>query len=255
MFGRLIFLTFPFARHTPKLIAVDEHLEKLLILQERDMRRLQIESQMAQIPAESASLQQDIENEQEALENERKAILHLEVRRKELDDSVQAAESKINQYKNQQLQVKKNEEYQALTHEIERAADKISELEESEIGLMLEIDEQQAAFAERKSASAKKIQLLQSRIAELKQHSSRLENDIDRVRAEVAAARSEVDPAYLHAYEHAQGRAKRAPFVVPLVDTKCSGCHLKVPNEIESDVRRAKQPVHCNSCGRVLYWP
>ncbi len=219
------------------------------------MRRLQIEAQLAQLPAEIASLQRDIEQEQATLEQERQALLQLEVRRKELDTSVQGTEAKVNQYKNQQLQVKKNEEYQALNHEIERAGQKIAELEEAEIALMLEIDEKQAAFTAAKTASVERVQLLQSRIGELEQHITQLDRDIGDVRQTAKAAAVEVDPAYLHAYEHAQGRVKRAPFVVPLLEGKCSGCHIKVHNETESDARKAREPVHCSSCGRVIYWP
>ena len=53
---------------------------------------------------------------------------------------MKAKEADIERFKNQQLEVKKNEEYRALNLQIEQAESDISAFEEKEIELMYAID-------------------------------------------------------------------------------------------------------------------
>ena len=114
-------------------------LEKLLILQDRDAKRLGVEAQLKAIPGEISLVEQKIATEKAAIDTARNEMRHLESDKKLLETEIGSAEDKLAKYRTQQLSVKKNDEYQALTHEIATMEGKVGELEEKELGIMYSI--------------------------------------------------------------------------------------------------------------------
>ena len=125
---------------------VDPQIEKLLIVQHRDSELLKIQQDLARLPTEQKAVEAAIGKEQAGIEATRQSLLEKELKRKEMDTELKSKESALIRFRTQQSEVKKNEEYQALTHEIERTEAEISQLEEREIELMLEIDSLKEQF-------------------------------------------------------------------------------------------------------------
>jgi len=234
--------------------SVDPEIEQLLILQDRDTRLFNIEHSLKSIPLEREKYQKKIAAEEEALAAAHRQLQELEVRRKDLDNDVKSAEEQVVKYKNQQLQVKKNDEYQALTHEIEITENKIGELEEAEIGLMLEIDESTKTFNAEKAEREERIQLFRDELETLDDREKTLKGEIDQAKANVAEAEKQCKRQYLEAYARVKRRRPKPPYVSPIEEHKCGGCHLKVSSDTESATRHKDAPVQCENCGRVVYW-
>jgi predicted nucleic acid-binding Zn-ribbon protein len=233
---------------------VDSNIEKLLILQDRDARRLEIENQLAAIPGEILGVEKRIAAEKEKLDSAKSRIRSLEVSRKDLDNQIASAEDQVSRYKNQQLQVKKNEEYQALTHEIELTGAKIGKLEEQGIEVLIALDEERQKVAEIEKDFAQVIGQLEEKIANLKQRMVNCGQELEERRAEVEVARTKVeDPAYLMAYDRAL-RVVRFPVVVAVVDRTCQGCHLRVSGDVDAEARETGKITTCDSCGRIVYY-
>ena len=57
----------------------------------------------------------------------------------------------------------------------------------------------------------------------------------------------------LRSYHYVKKQVKRLPIVVPVVEHKCTGCHIKLPTDLEMETRIAKEITSCNNCGRLLY--
>ena len=115
-------------------------IEKLLIVQNKDLILQKLVTEIQRIPQERALLENLIQKEEEAIELAKADLNAKEVEKNDLDVQVKAKESDIQRFKNQQLEVKKNEEYRALTLQIEQAESDISKFEEREIELMYAID-------------------------------------------------------------------------------------------------------------------
>ena len=122
-------------------------LEKLLILQDRDQQRLSLEAQLKTVPGDVVRVQQKISTEKAAIDSARTEMRELEMQKKLLETEIGSAETKLAKYSTQQLQVRKNEEYQALGHEIESTKTVIEGMEEKELGIMFQIDEAKQRFA------------------------------------------------------------------------------------------------------------
>ena len=122
-------------------------LEKLLILQDRDQQRLSLEAQLKTVPGDVVRVQQKISTEKAAIDSARTEMRELEMQKKLLETEIGSAETKLAKYRTQQLQVRKNEEYQVLGHEIESTKTVIEWMEEKELGIMFQIDEAKQRFA------------------------------------------------------------------------------------------------------------
>lgn len=231
----------------------DPKIESLLILQDRDQRQMDLEAQLAAVPGDISDLEAKIASEKNQLESAKARLRELEVARKDLDNQVASAEQQIVRYKNQQLQVKKNEEYQALTHEIETTQAKIGELEEKGIQVLLDLDEEKKRVAEIEKNFGNIIRGFEDRIGSLRDRDKSCRGELADAKAAVEEARGQVDGRALSVYDR-QRKAVRFPLVAPVFERTCQGCHLKISGEVDSNLRDPSKITTCDSCGRILYF-
>src|SRR5271156_5576765 len=123
-------------------------LEKLLVLQDRDMRRLGLEAQLKAMPGEVGLEERKIAEAKTAIEAAKNEVKDLEVKKKALENEIGSAEQKLGKYRNQQLAVRKNDEFQALGHEIDTTVAQIGDLEGRELEIMYAIDDARKRFVE-----------------------------------------------------------------------------------------------------------
>ena len=230
-------------------------LEKLLILQDRDGRRIALETQLRAVPNDVALVENKIAAEKTAIEEARMELRQLETDKKLLETEIGSAEEKLGKYRTQQSAVKKNDEYQALGHEIETTEAQVSQMEEKELEIMYAIDEAKNRFEVAEKVLQENIVGHEAKIAALAERKTNLESELTTVQAEVSEAREPVEERALGLYDRI---AKLyMPVCVPLKGGKCGGCHLKVSSEVES-ASRGKSPDNelatCDQCSRLVYW-
>jgi predicted nucleic acid-binding Zn-ribbon protein len=234
---------------------MDPALSGALNLQEADVRRQNLETQLTQVPAEFAALERRIAEEKAALDARRKSFQELEVQRKDIDNRLKSAEAQVSKYKTHQIEVRKNDEYQALTHQIAAAEAEVGALETAELEQMMKIDEARESLTAAEAECKRRVADLEGEIAHVKQREAQCRGDLAAQTGAVEAAAAVVPAPWKRAYDTAKARAKRAPFVVPIEDHRCGGCHLRVSNEVAEAARHGGKPVMCDNCGRVVYWP
>ena len=230
-------------------------LELLLILQDRDIKRLGLERQMKAVPLDIARVEASITSEKGAIDSARAELKELESAKKLIETEIGSAEAQLGKYRTQQLAVRKNDEYQALGHEIETMHKRIGELEGRELEIMYSIDEAKKKFAAAEKVMKQNIAGYEARIRELNERSVNLAEALKAAQADVAAAREPVDGPAIHAYDRMAARGM--PVIVPVHDGKCGGCHLKVSSEVESAARGKGPPGEipiCDQCSRIVYW-
>ena len=217
------------------------------------MRRVTLEGQLKSVPSEIAAVRSKIEEEKAAADSAKLEWKNLETRRKSLETEVNSGEERVAKFRSQQLLVKKNDEYQALGHEIEHALAAVEKLEEEEIGIMLELDSAKEKIAAAEAVARGNIAGHESRIAQLQERERNLGAELVEQKKQVEAAQADVEPAALSAYTRLV-KSAGLPVCVPLRDHKCGGCHLKVSSGVESETRSGNKLAYCDNCGRILYW-
>lgn len=232
-------------------------IQTLLILQDRDQKRLGVEAQLKAVPGDIARVEQKIAAEKAAIEVAKAELRDLEGKKKAIEIDIGSAEERLGRYRTQQLSVRKNDEYQALGHEIATTQGQIGELEGKELEIMYSIDEAKKKFAAAEAELKANISGHETRVKTLRERESSLSAELKAAQAEVATARGPVGDLRLRIYDRIA--ARNMPVVVAIHAGKCGGCHLKVSSEVESAARGkgadpAAQLPTCDQCGRIVYW-
>jgi predicted nucleic acid-binding Zn-ribbon protein len=230
-------------------------IELLLILQDRDTKRHGIEAQLKAVPREIAAVEQRIAAEKAAIDAAKGELRELESKKKLLETEIGSAETQLGKYRTQQLSVKKNDEYQALGHEIENVQKQIDELEIRELEAMYAIDGARKRFSAAEATLKQNIVGHEARIRTLGERDATFSVELKAAQADAAAARAPVPEPALEAYDRAAGRGM--PAVVAIRGGKCGGCHLKVSSEVESAARGKSTDTEfalCDQCGKMVYW-
>jgi predicted nucleic acid-binding Zn-ribbon protein len=232
-----------------------EILEKLLLLQERDQKLQAFLHEINGVPGEKAALQRELDAAQRTLENDKSRATQIEVERKRLEVEADGKRAQIAKYQTQQLETRKNEEYSALKHEIERAQSDITTIEDRELELMQEFEDLKPVIAAadqkynaEKSRVAALVKTADEKVGVLQGRADELKVEREAVAAEVKAADEDLFDLYEKLFLSKMGRA-----VVPLEGNHCSGCHMTVTPATLRDAKVGSRVVSCEQCGRIVY--
>jgi len=232
---------------------VDLKIKDLLNLQEYDIERLKVESQLRALPEDMRLVKTRIDEVKILEQKNRDELRQVELRRNDLDRQLNEAEERVRKFKTQQITVKKNEEYEALTKTIEREELLVNQLADDQLELLVAIDELRKKAELASKDFKEQIHNYELQLDFLKKQELECKSNLEKLQHAVAQAEKEVDPVYLKKYHQVLRQVKRGPYVVPLEGNRCHGCHLTVSNGIISLVRQGGQPCQCDSCSRILY--
>jgi predicted nucleic acid-binding Zn-ribbon protein len=233
----------------------DDALKNLLVLQDRDRRMRDLQRQLEALPRERTALEARIQERGTALQQHRLEAQRIETQRKELDLEVQSHKQQIAKYRQQQLQTRKNDEYAALGHEIERAEKRIVAIEDRELELMEKFDAAQKAVASEAAQVSEFEKAVRAQIGDVERKLQAVQSQIAETEAERDAARAAVPPDILKRYQRILDHRGDAALVPLVHGTTCGGCHMKVTSQTALDAKAARGLVACENCGRLLYDP
>lgn len=228
-------------------------IEKLLILQDRDQKLDALALELDTISPLRQELERRTQAALTALETAKHRVKHLESERKKLELEAEAKRELIEKYSVQQYQTKKNDEYRALTHEIDMCRQAIVGIENRELDLMEqgETAQRESDTASRNAESARSE--TQRRLADL----ANRERELRERQTELVGSRDTLAAAVgddlLPRYERLR-KVKGSRVVVGVDHGACGGCHMKLPAQVILACRANQQVVHCINCGRILYY-
>lgn len=227
-------------------------LEALLILQNRQQALATARAKLDRLPKERAALEAQIAADAAQLEAHREAARKIESDRKQLELEVESKEAAIARYKQQQLETRKNEEYQALTHEIDNTTKQITALEDRELELMEAYEQAQAAIAQEEEAFKAVEVRNNEKLATFEDKKAKLEQRATEAAAELKAAQGHIDEADRSLFERLFER-RGGTAIVPIQHGNCTGCHMKVTSQTEITAHSEDKLAICENCGRILY--
>jgi len=116
-------------------------IEKLLLLQDRDQRIRTLKNELKNTPLERKDLETRLAATTSGAENAKAKMRELEVEKKRLEVEAQGKRDQINRFKTQQMQTRKNEEFQALGNEIIHFEREVGKIEDRELEVMESIEQ------------------------------------------------------------------------------------------------------------------
>src|SRR5581483_10929751 len=227
-------------------------IENLLKLQDADKEIRRLQDEVAELPRRVAAIEQKLAGTKAQLDKAQTAIKADEASRRKYEANITELRGKISKYRDQSLDVKTNEQYKALLHEIQFAEKEIAANEDKILELMVNAD-----------ARDKEVKIAQ---AELKEETAEIEKEKEQARKRTAEdekllaewrgkrdqLRSGVAENLLRHYERVS--KFRGSGIAEVRDHKCMGCQVMLRPQTYNEVRSGKEVVSCDSCQRILYF-
>lgn len=227
-------------------------MKNLLPLQELDLKIEACRLRELEIPKQKGKF--DVQKKRLAaeLEERDKAYRALQLEQKDCEKDIEQKQAQIAKYQTQLNSVKKNEEYQALLHEIDMIEKQIGVKEERILLLMDEIDAARVRLAEDKKRIDQELKQIADQCAEIDSELSeavKSRKELEVLREPLLAA---VDSGLLSKYNRIRAAKKTGAAIVPVNGATCSGCNMSVTAQAVNEILAGK--VHaCAHCGRLLY--
>ena len=227
-------------------------LEQLLILQDREQRIRQIRTEIETVPLRRKGLEAQLAASRASVEVLKQRARQVEMDRKKLELDVGTRAETIARLKTQQYQTRKNDEFQAIGHEIERYENEIQKIEDEELELMVLADKVKADLAEEEKKAAAAKDSITRQTADLEDKSKALESQLQGLTTERSELAGKIDEDLLARFERLF-QSKGDAAIVAIEHGVCTGCHMKVTTATASQVKAGKEIVNCENCGRILY--
>lgn len=229
-----------------------DEVRALLILQDRDRRLLQLAKDLEKLPQDEARARAKLADDQAAVKAAHDALVQNDLQFKRLELDAGTRRTTIQRLKTQQFETRKNEEYQALGHEVTRYEKEIDSLETRELELMEEADRLRSRLRAAEEALAKTKAVVDEDIASITSRGERLKSDLAEVKAEREGLAAAVSSDLMPLYERLM-KTKAGVAVAPMQEGKCGGCHMKLIASTVVAVQSEKELARCENCGRILY--
>ncbi|UCE85083.1 MAG: hypothetical protein JSU66_12095 [Deltaproteobacteria bacterium] len=225
-------------------------LRRLIDLQRIDGELARLGAESDAVPVRRAESQRLCAASDQRVTAAREALEQAEHDRRAVEAQLADQEALIQRLQGQSSQVKTNEAYTALLHEIEHARSAISDCETRILELMDEIDAARAAIAVAEEEQREIEARAQTEESAIQARASALESELDEAREARAKIIESLEPALVRRYE---AIAKtRSPAISVAADELCMGCRVRIPPQAYNDVIRGESIVSCGSCRRIL---
>lgn len=233
-------------------VSVEQKLIALYTLQQIDSQVDKIKIVRGELPLEV----EDLEDEIAGLET-RIANFHTE--EEELKNSIteqkgviKDSQALILKYKDQQMNVRNNREYDSLSKELEFQALEIELAEKkiTEVNYKIELLNSEVQKAEEKLKD-KKIDL-QEKNSELEDIVNETVKEEEKLTTMSTDNEKFIEDRLLTAYKRIRSNARNGLAVVQIERDACGGCFNKIPPQHQLDIRVHKKVIVCDYCGRIL---
>ncbi|GEM_PF-544671 len=239
----------------------EENYTFLISLQKLDIKIDAVKDRLANLPGEIEELKNRIESLKKELESLDNLLKDKELKLREKNSEYREKQEKLALYKKQLLDIKNNDEYRAMLHQIENQKKIIEKVEEEIILMEEELEEFRESLPERKKAIETEIQAVESEKDKLLGMDSVLKKDISVLLEERHKIEERIKVSVLKKYERLRAKGYRE-VLVPIKkimgnegeEYVCSACNSTIPLEISLKVREGESFVRCENCGRYLYY-
>jgi len=227
-----------------------EAFQRLAELQVCDDELWAREQEHTGLPARRAQLAEERAAAETATLRARDVLLQAEAAQHRAETDLQDQEVLRRKLESQQFQVKTNDAYTALLHEIERAQQVISECETRLLEGMDAIESARAVCAAAEVAGRETATRQAAEAQALDVREKQLDAELARLRAARARVITASDAKLIEQYERIATR--RRPVVVRVRGTLCLGCRVDIPPQQVIEIQRAERVITCGNCQRIL---
>jgi uncharacterized protein len=233
---------------------VQKALQSLLDLQAVDVRLHQVRTRLASFPKKLAEADARAAGARAELEQSKAAQIATIRDRKKYELDVEQWKERVRKYRDQSIQVKTNEAYKAMQHEIQTAEGEIAKAEDRLLEQMVNAEE----YDRRVKAAERLLKEVEDAVK-----AERAKIEIEKAAAEKDFASLTTDREKIIAgipenlLDHYDRIAKKHGGVAlaEVRDEKCSACGMRIRPHVFQEMQRGgnEEMFHCETCTRIQY--
>lgn len=230
-------------------------LQNLLDLQTVDARLLDLRARHAAYARKFSDLEARVAAAKAELERARASHTNALKERRKYELDVESWKEKAHKFRDQAYQVKTNEAFKALQHEIQMAEDEIAKAEDRLLEQMVAGEEYDLKIKTAEKALQEAEEFAQAESAKLEAEKAGLEKELAQAEEERKRAVGGIPEELLDHY-HRIARKHGGVAMAEVRDEKCGACGMRVRPQVFQEMRRSENTeiFHCETCTRILYF-
>ncbi len=234
---------------------MDAQIQRLVHLQVLDTRLAELRNRLQAIPAQLAAVDARVSNTRQQIAAAKEALTASLRDRKKYEMDVDSWKEKARKYRDQSFEVKTNEAYKALQHEIQHAETQVAQAEDRLLERMVAGEEYERQVKTAEGSVGIVESEAQAERQKIQAEQSSLQQELQTKEAERREIASEIAEELLGTYEHIAGR-RHGIGLAEVRDQACSLCGMRIRPHVFQELRRSDshEIFQCESCTRILYY-
>src|ERR1700727_2936079 len=219
-------------------------LQDLLELQSADTRLQAVRTRLASFPKRSADAEKYVTAAKAELEAAKAAQVAVVRDRKKYDLDVEQWKERVRKYKEQTSQVKTNEAFKALQHEVDNGEKEIANAEDRLLEQMVAGEQY-----ERQIKESEKVLKAAEEVAKVER------GKIEAEKKEREQAVAGIPEDLMDHYDRIMKKHDNMA-LAEIREEKCSACGMRMRPQVIQAIRRSTtdELFHCETCTRILYY-
>jgi len=224
-------------------------------VQSVDLRLNDVRARLATFPKKLADLDARIAAAHGEVDRSKAAQLATTKDRKKYELDVEQWKEKVRKYKDQTSQIKTNEAYKALQHEVQMAEAEIAKAEDRLLEQMVASEEYDRRIKASEKALKEVEEIARDERAKVEAEKAASEKEFAELNAERERLAAEIPEDMRDQYERI-AKKHNGVSLAEVRDEKCTACGMRVRPHVFQEMRRAnsEQMFHCETCTRILYY-
>ena len=232
----------------------NETLQRLIDLQKLDILIRDLNAEIDRLPREIAQIESTLAQHVARVEADKKSLADNQLSRRRREVEITSLREKISHLKGQSTQVKTNDQYKAMLHEIEFNEQQIVKIEDQ---ILLEMEASESLAAKLKEAesnlSSERAEVAK-RVTEAKASKAAQEKTLAAYRLQREELKNGLDISVFERYERILKARKGVAVVAIVTPDLCGACHVHMRPAALSQAIGGQGLINCESCDRFLYY-
>ena len=232
---------------------MNPHLAILIDLQQLDTTIRALDTEIKSLPQKIAEIESTLAAHIQKVESDKKRVAENQLGRRKREIEIASLREKISKHKGQMLEVKTNDQYKALLHEIEFHESAIRKLEDEILSEMIESEAIEKELRQAEKSLAEERLRAKGEIEEARSRQQQNDEKLKVTQAQRAQSQSALPSEVIETYERILA-GRRGIAVTPVHNGACSACHVRLRPQAYNDVQTNATLLHCESCSCILYY-
>src|ERR1700722_11983062 len=219
------------------------------------MRLQDVRARLASFPKKIAEGDARVAAAKGELDHSKTAQLATVKDRKKYELDVDGWKEKVRKYKDQTSQIKTNEAYKALQHEVQMAEEEIAKAEDRLLEQMVSGEEYDRRIKVSEKALTEVEEIVRGERSKIETEKAEDDKSLAELNIKRAADVPRIPEKMMDHYDRIV-RKHHGVALAEVRDEKCTACGMRVRPHVFQEMRRAnsEEMFHCETCTRILYY-